>query len=74
MASVHGMPTDEEIERARTPAGGGTRTQLEQWGVPWPPPSGWRRRLRTASERDALGSPSPQSTDPDYDVGAATRE
>lgn len=37
--------TREEVEAARTPAGGWTRAQLEAWGVPWPPPSGWKRRL-----------------------------
>ena len=22
-----------------------TRAQLAEWGVPWPPPKGWRKRL-----------------------------
>lgn len=34
--------TWEEIDAARTPKGGFTRKALEQWGIPWPPPSGWR--------------------------------
>lgn len=38
-------PTPAEIEAARTPAGGWTRAQLAEWGVPWPPPKGWRREL-----------------------------
>ena len=38
-------PTAAEIEAARTPAGGWTRDQLAQWGVPWPPPKGWKRAL-----------------------------
>lgn len=38
-------PTAEEIEAAKTPAGGWTRAILAAWGVPWPPPKGWRRRL-----------------------------
>ena len=38
-------PTAEEIEAARTPAGGWTRATLAGWGVPWPPPKGWRKRL-----------------------------
>jgi|GEM_PF-3055585 very-short-patch-repair endonuclease len=38
-------PTPEDIEAAKTPAGGWTREQLAQWGVPWPPPVGWRDRL-----------------------------
>jgi len=39
------LPSVEEIEAARTPAGGWTRAQLAQWGVPWPPPKGWKQRL-----------------------------
>lgn len=38
-------PTPEEIDAAMTPAGGWTKAQLAQWGVPWPPPRGWRKRL-----------------------------
>lgn len=25
--------------------GGYTRTQLAEWGVPWPPPKGWKKQL-----------------------------
>ena len=39
--------TPEEIEAAKTPAGGWTREQLAKWGVPWPPPKGWRKQLTT---------------------------
>ena len=39
------MVTRTEIEQAKTRAGGWTREQLAEWGVPWPPPKGWRRRL-----------------------------
>lgn len=35
----------EELEAGRSPAGGFTRAQLAEWGVPWPPPSGWLRAL-----------------------------
>ena len=41
---VH-VPSPDEVEAARTPAGGWTKKQLAQWGVPWPPPKGWRERL-----------------------------
>ena len=34
-----------EIEAGRSPAGGFTRKQLAEWGVPWPPPAGWPRTL-----------------------------
>lgn len=37
--------TPQEIDAARTPAGGWTREQLATWGVPWPPPKGWKDRL-----------------------------
>ena len=49
--------TEAEIEAGRSPAGGWTRAQLAEWGVPWPPPKGWRRRLtgRTASGRTPAG-------------------
>lgn len=40
------MPmTHEEIDVARTPNGGWTKAQLSKWGVPWPPPKGWKRAL-----------------------------
>lgn len=34
------MPTRAEIESVRH-----TRSQLAAWGVPWPPPKGWKSRL-----------------------------
>jgi len=37
--------TEEQIEAGRSPKGGWTRKQLAEWGVPWPPPKGWRRAL-----------------------------
>lgn len=37
--------TREEIEAARSPAGGYTRAMLAAWGVPWPPPRGWQQAL-----------------------------
>lgn len=43
-------PTAAEIEAARTPAGGWTREQLAAWGVPWPPPKGWRKALAAGVE------------------------
>ncbi|WP_236788029.1 hypothetical protein [Amycolatopsis sp. GM8] len=42
---MHVLPSPEEIERARTPAGGFTRAQLAVWGVAWPPPKGWTKEL-----------------------------
>lgn len=39
------MVTQSEIDAAKTSRGGWTKSQLESWGVPWPPPSGWRARV-----------------------------
>lgn len=33
------------IDDARTPRGAWTKETLAQWGVPWPPPAGWRKQL-----------------------------
>lgn len=43
------MITLKEIEAAKTPAGGWTKKQLAEWGVPWPPPKGWKEALTSAS-------------------------
>lgn len=43
--------THIEIEAARTPRGGWTRKQLAEWGVPWPPPKGWRKKLEGRSAK-----------------------
>ena len=40
-------PTPEQIDAARTPKGGWTRETLAKWGVPWPPPKGWRAELES---------------------------
>ena len=41
----HRTLTHEQIARAATSAGGYTREQLAEWGIPWPPPRGWKRGL-----------------------------
>lgn len=41
-----GRVTKEEIEAARTKPHGWTRAQLAKWGVPWPPPKGWKSKLQ----------------------------
>jgi hypothetical protein len=38
-------PVRAEIEAKRTLRGGWSRAQLAEWGVPWPPPKGWKKRL-----------------------------
>ncbi len=50
----------EEVEAARSPKGGYSRAQLAAWGVPWPPPKGWKDELTEgwkAAHRD--GAPPP---------------
>jgi len=38
-------PSPEEVEAAKTERGGWTGEQLAKWGVPWPPPKGWKTEL-----------------------------
>jgi len=37
--------TEAEILAARTPKGAWTAKQLAEWGVPWPPPGGWKAQI-----------------------------
>jgi hypothetical protein len=37
--------TEGEIEGKRTANGGFTKKVLKAWGIPWPPPQGWKKRL-----------------------------
>ena len=37
--------SSEDIDATKTPAGAWTKRQLAEWGVPWPPPAGWKARL-----------------------------
>lgn len=39
------MVSKKEIEEKRTKNGGWTRETLASWGVPWPPPKGWKLKL-----------------------------
>ena len=57
------IPSPDEIEAARTPAGGWTRDQLAAWGVPWPPPAGWKQRLAD-QWKAARQQPSPRPGPP----------
>jgi hypothetical protein len=47
------MPTEKEIEEAKTSAGGWTRETLARWGVSWPPPKGWKKALIKDSKKAA---------------------
>jgi hypothetical protein len=37
--------TAKQVEAAKSPRGGWTKATLAEWGIPWPPPRGWRRRI-----------------------------
>jgi hypothetical protein len=52
------MVTRDELEKASTANGGYTREQLEEWGVSWPPPKGWKKSLL--------------SSEPDQEIAAST--
>lgn len=39
------LPSPEVIENARSVRGGWSLATLAAWGVPWPPPEGWRADL-----------------------------
>lgn len=45
--------TEADVEAGKSPKGGWTRATLESWGVPWPPPAGWKDAL-TAKSRAAI--------------------
>ena len=40
------VPTLHEIYRSRTSKSGWNRETLAMWGIPWPPPRGWLKRLK----------------------------
>ena len=38
--------SEEDLTAERTgPSNGWTRKSLAKWGVPWPPPGGWKKAL-----------------------------
>ena len=45
--------TEEEIEAGKSARGGWTRATLAAWGVPWPPPKGWKRKLLGQAEENS---------------------
>lgn len=50
------LPSPEEVEGAKSPAGGWTRVTLSRWGIGWPPPKGWRKELERAFAAEAAGA------------------
>lgn len=45
LQKLKGIITEEMIEDAQTESGGWTKETLAGWGVPWPPPKGWKEQL-----------------------------
>lgn len=39
------LPSPQIIENCRSVRGGWSQATLAAWGVPWPPPKGWRQDL-----------------------------
>ncbi|MEU2625315.1 hypothetical protein ABZ642_45785 [Streptomyces sp. NPDC007157] len=63
------LPSPED-EAARTPAGGWKRDQLAAWGVPSPPPKGWKDELTErwkAARQDSAPPPLPRAAPANYD-------
>ena len=48
-STANQAPCPAQIEAARTPKGGWNATTLAGWGIPWPPPGGWKKKLEEAS-------------------------
>jgi hypothetical protein len=42
LANCKPVDPAEIVARMSTARGGWTKATLEEWGVPWPPPKGWR--------------------------------
>lgn len=51
LAMITAAVSDAEIDAARTPKGGWKAKQLAAWGVPWPPPTGWPKKLNSNYEQ-----------------------
>jgi hypothetical protein len=49
--------TEEDIEAGKTPKGGFSRATLAKWGVPWPPPKGWKEALLNGESVLPKGKP-----------------
>ncbi|MGW2426766.1 hypothetical protein ACWC0C_47875 [Streptomyces sp. NPDC001709] len=63
---VNYVPSPDEVAAAQTPNGGWSKNQLAEWGIPWPPPMGWRKHLE-AKWRGEEVTPLPRE-EPDQDA------
>jgi len=52
----------EEIEAGRSEKGGFSKAQLAKWGVPWPPPKGWKETLLAGQTMVEAGLRSSESS------------
>lgn len=52
-----GALTEEDIEAGKTAKGGFSRATLAKWGVPWPPPKGWKEALLNGESVVPKGKP-----------------
>lgn len=53
LSEITATISEDEIMSKRTPKGAWTRQQLAEWGVPWPPPPGWKAKLIANNSRAA---------------------
>ncbi len=49
------LPSPQEILAHRSGTGGWKKATLARWGVPWPPPKGWKADLE-ARYAESMGS------------------
>lgn len=45
LEAITAAVSNADIEAAKSSAGGWKRSKLQELGVPWPPPKGWRQKL-----------------------------
>jgi len=57
---INSVIEEDAIETERTDLGGWTAESLAQWGIPWPPPKGWKKELE---KKIAAGWHPPRKSD-----------
>lgn len=57
MDTARPAPSPEAVAAARSGAGAWKRATLAGWGVPWPPPKGWRSHLARLYRDQTAGRP-----------------
>ncbi|MFI1363355.1 hypothetical protein [Streptomyces griseochromogenes] len=59
------VPSPDEVTAAQSSGGGWTKKQLAEWGIPWPPPQGWRKHLERKWRGEDVAPPLRQEPDQD---------